>query len=243
MKLDAEVLRDCVREVWRHGPTEKRWKERHALAVSFKEQQMSLDEATPELMEWNQRGKNPWPKHKIRKAIVEYSVWVYSRTTKLGCHALRRYGFCVKPTSRCRYEELDAGAANILRQSKFPEVRQFHELGWPQYLAKEYSNGSDAVQVYEVLIRAVVERNLTFGSTLFVSYRGIARTSAALWKFGMNPMAACRGMRVLQEEELVELVEQGSGKRRSLKANGYRIALPVPPIPVVVTHKALPIGY
>lgn len=207
------------------------------MAVSCKEQGMSLEEAGAALIEWNGRGANPWPPYKLHKAIVDYVMWVYDNKTKLGCGALRGYGFCVKPQSRCGFEEADIKGANVLRGCKFPEVRQFKSLGWPEYLLKGYPNGADAVQVYEVLVRTVVERNLTFSDPLYIGFREIARTSFAMWKFGMNSMAACRGMKVLTEDEkLVKLVVRGSGKRNSHQANGYRLVLPVPEVPSLVTH-------
>ena len=241
---DFSGMRDCVKDLLSgECPKELRRPARFWILSELRRLGFTEEESLEVLLEWNGRLSEPFKQRNIKRDIIGAVKWACARKEMLlscGKNGVLRGIICKKLNGEyCNFSETERDSGNARRQKEKPEIYRFELLGWPQFLYEHHGpNGYAASCAYKALHAKLVLENLTFEDTIYLSFRKMSQLIQSRIKTESISKSACvRGTRILEDYGLIECVSKGQkGPRikkgeRVRKANGYRIVLPVPPVP------------
>ena len=184
------------------------------------------------IREWNeQRNDPPMPAKAADSHLYNLVDWVYDKFKyEYGCGKdgeLYTEGVCFIDKRECPYYN------ELIRLNNDPyrsSGKIYNELGWTEYLSKEYRNGRLMDYVYKTI------RNQCLIRDSRVAYLGVHRIgnlivdqTREITKF--HDMDIYRAVTNLINEGLVIKVETGKSGKNSRLSNGYEIVNPVPQLP------------
>lgn len=240
---DFSDMRDCVRDVLEGGYAEdlshpvKFW-----IISELKRLGVNEVEAVEIMLGWNKRREVPYSNSEIQSKIIDAVGWGYEKDMPLSCRkgGPLRSSICKQENGdHCKFFENQRLQGNRKRLNQNKDVDRFDILGWKEFLAKHHGEiGRLTYYVYKILKTKLILENLTFDDTVYISFRGMVALLKTRYRhFHTNKSDCVRATRLLQDYVLIILVSRGQkGKHikrgeRVRKANGYKIALPVPKPP------------
>ena len=242
MKLPNK-LKTCLQEYLdegiSEGPEVSRWhKSTYKTVAMFliadlKRLGFDKNKVKKMIREWNeQRNDPPMPAKEADSHLYNLVDWVFENFSyEYGCSKdgdLYKEGLCFRDKRECPYyNELIRLNNNPYRSSG----KIYHELGWAEYLSKEYGNG----RLMDYVYKTIRNRCLIIDSR--VAYLGVHRIGNSILEqtreyTKFHDMDIHRAVTNLINEGLIIKVEAGKPGKNSRESNGIEIVNPVPQLPI-----------
>jgi hypothetical protein len=180
----------------------------------------------------------------LRSKVVNYTEWGYGRerlpsrcATVRSRHPWLCGAYRHLPERPCPFEDAVRQAKNRTRSLQ-RQQDTFDDGPWPEYLRRQHVLGPLAATLYRMLRRIMVERDLDYSETIFVGLRVLEKKCKAEEGDRIGWRSVAKALKLLEDYELLAVAEKGKRGKHSREANGYRLCLPTPECPQVVSHTA-----